>query len=95
MGGDARPWPLVVRRRRGHAAEPSARPLVLGILLVGVVARRALPGRDVTAVLLAVLIFGGAQSVLFSRAAAGYRHLPEPTSMDAAQATDRRGTRGG
>ena len=46
-------------------------------------------------VLLAVLIFGGAQSVLFSRAAAGYRHLPEPTSMDAAQATDRRGTRGG
>lgn len=69
-------------------------PLVLGVLVVAIAARRRLPGpRWVCVALLVTLVFAGIQSIAFNRALAQYTYLPRPLTLGSIQAGDRMGAR--
>lgn len=93
IGGEPE-GPMIIGAVVALLTRPLMVPLVLGVLLVVIAARRRLPGpRWVCAALLLVLVFAGIQSVAFNRALAHYTYLPRPLTLGSIQASDRMGAR--
>ena len=95
MAGRHAALPMVAGAAIALLSRPLVVPLVLGILIVACIVRRRVPGpRTTGALLVALLLLAGVQSVVFGRALATYDWLPEPVTLLSHQASDRVAARG-
>lgn len=93
IGGEPE-GPMIIGAVVALLTRPLMVPLVLGVLVVAIAARRQLPGpRWVCVALLVILVFAGIQSIAFNRALAQYTYLPRPLTLASIQAGDRMGAR--